>query len=96
MDGGISLIFVVMIVVGVLYAAFRVVGFVVATIGRVFAGLGRFLVGDTRREHPARAMPHAMDGATLAGGERACRNALCQQFNLPAARFCARCGQRLV
>ncbi len=95
MDGGISLIFVVMIVVGVLYAAFRVVGFVAATIGQVFAGLGRLVVFKKRREQPVRAMPHEMDGAALAGGERVCRNALCQQFNLPAARFCARCGQRL-
>ena len=95
MDGGIGLIFVVMILVGVVYAAIHVVGFVVATIGRVFAGLGRLLVGETRREHWARMLPHKMDGATLAGGERVCPNALCQQFNLPASRYCARCGQRL-
>jgi hypothetical protein len=66
-DGGIILIFVVVIGVAVLYAAFRVAGFVVATIGQVFAGLGRSLFGHTRREHPARAVPHAVDGAALAG-----------------------------
>ena len=95
MDGGIGLIFVVMILVGVAYAAIHVVGFVVTTIGRVFAGLGRLVVGNTRRERWARALPHERDGAPLAGGERVCPNALCQQFTLPAARFCARCGQRL-
>lgn len=94
-DGGISLIFVVLIFVGVAYAAIHVVGFVVATIGRVFAGLGRLLVGKTQREHWVRAMPRTMDRVTLADGERVCPNALCQQFTLPAAHFCARCGQRL-
>lgn len=94
-DGGIGLIFVIMILVGVVYAAIHVVRFVVTTIGRVFAGLGRLVVGKTRRERWARARPHETDGATLAGGERACPNALCQQFTLPAASFCARCGQRL-
>ncbi len=95
MDGGIGLIFVVMIFVGVLYAAIHVVGFVVTTIGRVFAGLGRLLVCKRRREHWASAMPHKMDGTILTGGERVCPNALCQQLNLPVASFCARCGQRL-
>lgn len=95
MEPGIALIFVVVILVGVLYAAIHVVGFVVTTIGRVFAGLGRLLVGKTRRERWAREVPHAMDGVTLPYGERVCLNSLCQRFNLPAARFCARCGQRL-
>ncbi len=96
MDGGIGLIFVVMILVGVLYAAIHVVGFVVTTIGRVLTGVWRLLFGGARRDPWARAMPPEMDGTTLAGGERVCRNSFCEQFNLPAARFCARCGQRLV
>ena len=100
MDDGISLIFVIMIFVvmffvGVAYAATHVIGFVVTTIGRVFAGLGRLVFGKTRRERWAHATPHEMDGVALAGGECGCPNALCLQLNLPAARFCARCGQRL-
>ena len=88
-----------LVIVGIFVLVF--VG-VLRAVMAVFSAVGRTLTGSRRPrfnpkhsdEWPTRT--HPVLGATAAGsGVKLCPNRQCQNPNLAAAHYCARCGRRL-